>query len=40
MCWMSLPANKRNIDEEEREVRRIVDRIFKNMREDEQQRSE
>jgi len=37
---MSLPANKRNIDEVEREVRRIVDRIFMNMREDEQQRSE
>jgi hypothetical protein len=35
MCWMSLPANRRNIDEVEREVRRIMDRIFKNLREDE-----
>jgi hypothetical protein len=36
---MSLPANKRNIDEVEREMRRIVDRIFKNMRDDEKERS-
>jgi len=39
MCWMSLPANKRNIDEVEREMRRIVDRVFKNIREDDQARS-
>jgi hypothetical protein len=39
MCWMSLPTNKRSIDEVEREVRRIVDRIFKNIREDENERS-
>jgi hypothetical protein len=39
MCWMSLPANKRNVDEVERVVRRIVDRIFKNIREDERERS-
>jgi hypothetical protein len=40
MCWMSLPPNKRNVDDVEREVRRIVDRIFKNIREDERARSE
>jgi len=35
-CWMSLPAERRNIDELEREMRRIVDRVFKHMREDDQ----
>ncbi len=40
MCWMSLPANKRSVDDVEREIRRILDRIFKNIREDEQARSE
>jgi hypothetical protein len=35
LCWMSLPAGKRNIDEVERQIRRITDRIFKNLREDE-----
>jgi hypothetical protein len=39
MCWMSLPADRRSIDEVEKEVRRIVDRIFKNIREDDQARS-
>jgi hypothetical protein len=39
MCWMSLPADRRSIDEVEKEVRRIVDRIFQNIREDDQARS-
>jgi hypothetical protein len=34
-CWMSLPTSRRNVDEVERQIRRIVDRIFKNLREDE-----
>ncbi len=34
-CWMALPPEKRNIDELERQVMRVIDRIFKNMREDE-----
>ena len=36
LLWMILPADKRNIDDVEREVRRIVDRIFRNIRDDEQ----
>ena len=34
MCWMALPGEKRNIDELERQVRFMVDRAFKDMRED------
>ena len=35
-CWMMLPREKRNIDELEGQIRRIVDRALKNLREDEQ----
>lgn len=35
-CWMFLPADKRSVDEVERQVRRLIDRIFKNLRDDEQ----
>ncbi|MFO0953461.1 MAG: hypothetical protein U0835_20385 [Isosphaeraceae bacterium] len=34
ICWMSLPKERRNADEVEREVRRIVDRALANYRED------
>ena len=34
MCWMLLPEDKRNVDAVEREVRRLVDRIVDDMRED------
>jgi len=37
MCWMMLPNDKRNVDELENQFRRIVDRAFKDMREDEQE---
>ena len=33
-CWMMLPEDKKNVDAVEREVRRIVDRIIADMRED------
>ena len=33
-CWMALPADKRNVDELERQIRRIVDRALRNLRED------
>lgn len=36
VCWMFLPAEKRSVDEVERQVRRLIDRIFKNLRDDEQ----
>ncbi|MBN1589513.1 MAG: hypothetical protein JW888_08365 [Pirellulales bacterium] len=35
-CWMMLPREKRNIDEIERQIRRIVDRALKDLRDDEQ----
>lgn len=34
-CWMSLPPKKRSLDAVEKEVRRLVDRMFRDMREDE-----
>ena len=33
-CWMSLPKEKRNVDELERQIRRLVDRALKDVRED------
>ena len=33
-CWMGLPKEKRNVDELERQVRRLVDRAFRDVRED------
>jgi hypothetical protein len=39
-CWMFLPEGKRNIDEVERQVRRIVDRVFQNLRDNEKELSE
>ncbi|MGA7703253.1 MAG: hypothetical protein WCB27_26940 [Thermoguttaceae bacterium] len=33
-CWMSLPKEKRNVDELERQIRRIFDRALRDARED------
>jgi len=33
-CWMALPADKRNVDEVERNIRRLVDRALRDLRED------
>lgn len=35
-CWISLPKDRRSIDEVEKEIRRIVDRALKDFREDRQ----
>jgi hypothetical protein len=34
LCWMALPKEKRNVDEVERQIRRIVDRALRDVRED------
>ena len=34
VCWMALPPDKKNVDEVEKHVRRIVDRALQNLRED------
>jgi hypothetical protein len=33
-CWMALPPDQRSIDEVERQIRRIVDRALRDLRED------
>jgi hypothetical protein len=33
-CWMALPQDRKNPDELERQVRRIVERALKDFRED------
>jgi len=33
-CWMGLPKDNRNVDELERQIRRIVDRALRDVRED------
>jgi hypothetical protein len=33
-CWMALPKERRNVEEVEKEIRRIVDRALSNFRED------
>jgi len=33
-CWMGMPKEKRNVDEVERQIRRIVDRALRDLRED------
>ena len=35
-CWLSLPPERRNVDEVERQVRRILDRALRDLREDDQ----
>jgi hypothetical protein len=36
-CWMSLPKDRKNAAEVEKQIRRIVDRALKDFREDEAQ---
>ena len=33
-CWMGLPKDNRNVDELERQIRRLVDRALRDVRED------
>lgn len=33
-CWMGLPNEKKNVDEVERQIRRLVDRALRDLRED------
>ena len=33
-CWLGLPKDKRNVDELERQIRRLVDRALRDVRED------
>ena len=33
-CWMAMPAERKNVDEVEKEVRRIVERALRDLRED------
>ncbi|HBI42774.1 MAG TPA: hypothetical protein DDY78_07940 [Planctomycetales bacterium] len=35
-CWMSLPKERRTVEELEQQIRRIVDRALKDFREDRQ----
>ena len=34
ICWMMLPDDQKNVDAVEREVRRLIDRILMDFRED------
>ena len=34
LCWMGLPKEKRNVDELERQIRRLVDRALRDIRDD------
>jgi len=34
LCWTSLPTDRRNADEVEKVIRRIVDRAIRDLRED------
>lgn len=36
-CWMALPKDRRNAEELEKQVRRIVDRALRDFREDAEQ---
>lgn len=36
-CWMSLPPDRKNVDEVETQIRRIVDRALRDFREDSDQ---
>lgn len=35
-CWLMLPPEKKNINEVEKEIRRIVERALRDLREDSQ----
>jgi hypothetical protein len=34
ICWMALPKDKKNVDEVERQIRRIMERALDNLRVD------
>jgi hypothetical protein len=34
VCWMMLPDDRKTIDELEKQIRRIIDRAIKDLRED------
>lgn len=34
ICWMMLPDDKKNVDAVEREIRRLLDRVIDDLRED------
>lgn len=34
ICWMMLPDDRKTVDELEKQMRRIIDRAFKDLRED------
>lgn len=34
MCWMALPKDKKNVEEVESQIRRLVERALKDLRED------
>jgi hypothetical protein len=33
-CWLGLPKEKKSVDEVERQIRRLVDRALRDLRED------
>jgi hypothetical protein len=33
-CWMALPKEKKNVEEVEKQIRRLVDRALRDLRED------
>jgi hypothetical protein len=33
-CWMALPPDKQTVDDVEKQIRRIVDRALRDLRED------
>jgi hypothetical protein len=33
-CWMALPPDQQNVDEVEKQIRRIVDRALRDLRDD------
>jgi hypothetical protein len=33
-CWMALPPEQQNVDEVEKQIRRIVERALRDLRED------
>jgi hypothetical protein len=34
LCWMLLPAARRSVDDVEKEIQHLVERAFREMRED------
>ena len=36
MCWTMLPSDRKNVDSVQKEIQRLVDRVMRDMREDQQ----